>query len=229
MRRRTLRFLLLTYLPPHQSLIRFRWTTRSEGRCRMNTFETKDFKWAQRLSKNDIYRLYKSEASGLLDEELLDEVGIGLYSRCETIKQVTERLCPNCSRVIEGAFNGNNLDRSISCSNCQWISKWSNYRQSYKTDRIHGGRAYKYFIAYLDEYPLCKTARDKMLIIDRLIHYLHEDIDNERSVTPAAMNLIKGKQKDIREFIEELAYSGNMPEQNRSLRNELFRKMDKNG
>ena len=65
-----------------------------------------------------------------------------------------------------------------------------------------------------------------MLAIDKLIHYLHEDIDDEGSVTPAAMNLVKGKRNDIREFIESLAYSGNMPEQNRRLRNELFRKME---
>jgi hypothetical protein len=67
-----------------------------------------------------------------------------------------------------------------------------------------------------------------MLVIDRLLHYLHEDLDEERSVTPAAMNLVKGKQNEIREFIESLAYSGNMPEQNRRLRNEFFRKMDRN-
>jgi hypothetical protein len=40
------------------------------------------------------------------------------------------------------------------------------------------------------------------------------------------MNLVQGKRNDIREFIESLAYSGKMPEQNRRLRNELFRKMD---
>ncbi len=65
-----------------------------------------------------------------------------------------------------------------------------------------------------------------MLAIDRFMHYLHEDIDAEGSVTPAAMNLVQGKRNEIREFIESLAYSGNMPEQNRKLRNELFRKMD---
>ena len=64
-----------------------------------------------------------------------------------------------------------------------------------------------------------------MLAIDRLLHYLHEDIDEEKSVTPAAMNLVQGKRNEIREFIESLAYSGTMPEQNRELRNELFRKM----
>jgi hypothetical protein len=192
----------------------------------VNIYETKDFKWARRLSKNDIYRLYQSEASGLLNEELLEEVGTGFYARCETIKQVTERLCPSCSEVIQGAFDGNNPDRQISCQQCQWISKWKYYHGSYKNDRIHGGRAYQYFLAYLDEYPLCKTPRDKMLAIDRLMHYLHEDLDNEGSVTPAAMNLVQGKRTEIREFIESLAYSGNMPEQNRRLRNELFRKMD---
>jgi len=193
----------------------------------MNIYETKDFRWAPRLSKNEIYRLYTFEASELLDEELLDEVGIGLYSRCETIKQVTERLCPNCSGAIQGAFAGDDPDRPITCQRCQWVSQWKHYHRSYKSDRIHGGRAYKYFLAYLQEYPLCKTARDKMLAIDRLMHYLHEDMDDESSVTPAAMNLVKGKRSDIREFIESLAYSGTMPEQNKRLREELFRKMDK--
>jgi hypothetical protein len=192
----------------------------------MNIYETKDFKWARRLSKKDIYRLYESEASGFLDEELLEEVGTGFYSRCETIRQVTERLCPSCFEVIQGAFDGDNPDRQISCHRCQWMSKWKYYHGSYKTDRIHGGRAYKYFLAYLEEYPLCKTARDKMLAIDRLLHYLHEDLDEESSVTPAAMNLVQGKRSEIREFIESLAYSGTMPEQNRRIRNELFRKMD---
>ena len=39
---------------------------RGESEYRVKIYETKDFKWARRLSKNDIYRLYKSEASGLL-------------------------------------------------------------------------------------------------------------------------------------------------------------------
>jgi len=188
-------------------------------------YETNDFQWARRLSKNDIYRLYQSEASGLLDEELLEEVGIGFYARCETIRQVTQRLCPDCSEVIQGAFEGSDPDRQIVCQHCQWSSKWKYYHRSYKNDRIHGGRAYKYFLAYLEEYPSCKTAREKMLVIDRLLHYLHEDMDEEGSVTPAAMNLVQGKRNEIREFIESLAYSGTMPEQNRGLRNELFRKM----
>jgi hypothetical protein len=198
----------------------------TDSEYKVKIYETKDFQWARRLSKNDIYRLYTSDASGFLDEELLEEVGTGFYARCETIKQVTERLCPDCSQVIQGAFDGENPDRPIACQRCQWTSKWKHYHSSYKTDRIHGGRAYRYFLAYLEEYPLCKTARDKMLAIDRLMHYLHEDIEDERSVTPAAMNLVQGKRTDIREFIESLAYSGNMPEQNQRLRNELLRKMD---
>ena len=95
----------------------------SESEDSVNIYEANDFKWATRLSKNDIYRLYQSEASGLLDEQLVDEVGIGLYSRCETIEQVTERLCPRCSEVIQGAFDGDNPDRQIACQQCQWISK----------------------------------------------------------------------------------------------------------
>src|SRR6185503_18145838 len=104
------------------SFINHSWA-RVESEYRVKIYETKDFKWARRLSKNDIYGLYQSEASGLLDEELLEEVGIGFYARCQTIQQVTERLCPDCSAVIQGAFEGNDPDRQITCQNCQWISK----------------------------------------------------------------------------------------------------------
>src|SRR5262245_36480824 len=72
----------------HQAANASRWA-RGESEYRVKIYGTTDFQWARRLSKNDIYRLYQSEASGVLDEDLLEEVGIGFYARCQTIKQVT--------------------------------------------------------------------------------------------------------------------------------------------
>ena len=39
--------------------------------------------WSPRVKQRLVRRLYESDAQGLIDEELLDEVGWGLYSRCK--------------------------------------------------------------------------------------------------------------------------------------------------
>jgi hypothetical protein len=60
--------------------------------------------WPSRVTKERLRRVYASEASGLLDEELLDEVGITLYLRCRAILDVFSALhsglvrCPRCER-----------------------------------------------------------------------------------------------------------------------------------
>ena len=40
------------------------------------------FHWARRVSRAKVRRLYQSDALGLLDRDLLDEVGYGMYARC---------------------------------------------------------------------------------------------------------------------------------------------------
>lgn len=45
------------------------------------------FRWARRVSRRDIQRLYESDARGLLDEELLDRVHYAFYARvCDMIE-----------------------------------------------------------------------------------------------------------------------------------------------
>jgi len=57
----------------------------------MKFLETRDFRWAPRVRRADIFGLYMSDAEGNLAEELLDAVGIGLFVRCETIRNVRDR------------------------------------------------------------------------------------------------------------------------------------------
>jgi len=47
-----------------------------------------EIRWASRVPKRKIRELYDSEASGLVDGDLLDDVGISLYLRCESILAV---------------------------------------------------------------------------------------------------------------------------------------------
>src|SRR5438445_4158500 len=64
-----------------------------------------DVRWAPKLRPEKLRRLYELDAQGLADEELIDEVGYTLYSRCESILTVTESFrgrvpCPGCGAVV---------------------------------------------------------------------------------------------------------------------------------
>jgi hypothetical protein len=48
--------------------------------------------WANRVSQIKIWQLYQSDARGILDEELIDEVGIALYARAQSILLLTIRV-----------------------------------------------------------------------------------------------------------------------------------------
>ena len=49
-----------------------------------------EIEWARRVPKSKIRRLYESDASGLLDEDLLEEVGSLLLQRCKSILNVAD-------------------------------------------------------------------------------------------------------------------------------------------
>ena len=49
----------------------------------MADYKTPDrFRWAPRVSRRKIWRLYESGAPGMLDQDLLDDIGYGIYIRC---------------------------------------------------------------------------------------------------------------------------------------------------
>jgi hypothetical protein len=162
-------------------------------------------KWAPRIAPEVIRRLYREDASGVVRPELIDDVGYALLMRCETIQRVTERLCPKCGSPMDGVFASEVRTRAIKCTGCGFQTTWEHYHRSYKKDRVHGGRAYPWFLDYLKAFPTCRTPQEKMVCIDRLIHATHgalEDIYTK----PAAENLIRGKWQEIKAVLDDLAY-----------------------
>lgn len=162
-------------------------------------------RWAPRVSMDAIKRLYEMDASRIIDEALVDDVGMSLLIRCEAIQRVTERRCPECGEILRDPGPPTNADRRISCPKCTWRGAWREYHKSYKGKRIHGGRAYPAFIEYLRDYPTCRTARDKILCIDRLVHAIHLSVDKVFT-SPAAQNVIEGTLTEVRQFLDSLAY-----------------------
>ena len=184
-----------------------------------------DFNWAPRIKPALLRRLYEADARQTADPELVEEVGYTLWARCETIYRVTERRCPRCAEHLDGAWDGDQRDRILTCPTCRWTSTWEEYHRSYKRDRIHGGRAYDFFIEYMHKYPQCTTPQQKMLQIDRLIHAVHESA-NQLWTLPAAVNLIQGKMEEVILFLDELAYGSQVPSERKQLREQYLKKME---
>ena len=175
--------------------------------------------WAPKVRRFKIRQLYENDAQGIVDEELIDEVGYALYARCEAVWMVTERRCPECREKCTRSEGKHHI---LTCPSCGWSTSWAAYKRSYKGKRIHGGRAYAFFMAYMDEFRRARGPREKMLAIDKVIHEVHESL-NQVWTIPASVNLIEGTCDEVIEFLDALAYGDTADPTMRS-RKEQWRK-----
>jgi hypothetical protein len=177
-----------------------------------------EIRWPRRVRQETIRRLYTLDAKGIVDEELIDEVGYALYARCLAIQTATRAhfgraACPRCRSEIKRAsedWRRWRKDEQMLCA-CGWSATWGAYQRSYKGKQLVGGNAYPVFKAFINRWPLARTPRDKMLEIDGLIHACHQDA-KKRWARPAACNVIEGRMTDMIAFLDELAYGSRSTE-----------------
>src|SRR5919199_370147 len=116
--------------------------------------------WAPRVRPDKIRRLYQLDAQGLLDASLIDEVGYGLYSRCQSILQVADAMagrvhCPHCDTIIQRRSSDPQEEQC--CPQCGWQTRWETHRERPKfglgrptgVNLIEGNR--RQVLALLDE------------------------------------------------------------------------------
>ena len=180
-----------------------------------------EIRWTQRVPKAKIRRLYEADAQGIVDQELLDDVGTTLFARCQDILTIkAARLgqvqCPRCARkrqktVIERAHahpSGDARDELLTCPECGWQIAWGDYQLSFKRKQLHSGGATETFERYMRAYPRARTPGEKMLAIDCLIHEFHYSLRQQPDLPtrPVCVNLIAGKVTDVVQFLDELTY-----------------------
>ena len=175
-----------------------------------------DICWASRVPKRKIRRLYESEATGLLDDEFTDDVGISLYLRCQSILAVGQAQegkvrCPRCHNSgRDTVINRHSHAREeiLKCPQCAWQITWGEYLKTYQGKQLSQGGAGGYFLAFMRAYERAQTPKEKMSAIDRLVHEFHYNtLNNRRQPTRAAcVNLIAGKLRDVVAFLNELSY-----------------------
>jgi hypothetical protein len=177
--------------------------------------------WAPRVKLQLIRELYLNDAGGIRDEELTDEVGFGLFSRCMDIMEFTHATegqvaCKRCSRMgITTILARQTLkpNEVLKCPQCSWQIRWKVYLA--ETNRIKGqliaGHARAAFEEYLRVFPKCHTYQEKMLAIDRLIHEFHRELGRDgmtlRAIRTASANLLEGTTTEVLSLLDSLAYS----------------------
>jgi hypothetical protein len=165
--------------------------------------------WTRKIPQKKIHQLYESDAKGLIDETLVDEVGYWLYARCESILTVTEAhygrvKCPCCSNIIlrENTYDENEIVR---CDNCQWEIVWKDYKDTYRKKQLFGANAIEVFKQYIQDFPKGRTYRERVLIIDKLLHEFHTGITEYGR--PVVANLVEGNLKEVIGFLNNLTYN----------------------
>jgi len=182
-----------------------------------------EIEWAPRVPKNKIRRLYMSDARGLLDENLLEEVGSMLFQRCQSILNVADAQkgivhCPRCERqgltslIERQQTRSDPRDQELACPRCSWQTTWGEYHLSFKRHQLNPGGATASFSAYLQDYATAQTPQAKMLAVDRLIHEFHYSyrLRPDIPTRSVSVNLIEGKLSDVIQFLDELTANQEM-------------------
>jgi hypothetical protein len=184
-----------------------------------------EIEWAPRVSLFKIRELYINEARGTCSDEILNEVGFGLFARCASILEFSEALdgqvrCKRCARegsttILERKTK--KPEELLRCPNCAWQVRWRVYlAESEKVDgQLNSGHAGAAFRKYTAIYPQCRSAEEKMLAIDRLIHEFHwiliEAGKDPVPHKPAGVNLLRGSATQVIDLLNELTYGENTP------------------
>ena len=129
-------------------------------------------RWAPRLRPVLLKRLYELDAQGIHDIDLCDKVGTTLFARCQTYVLVSqyEVQCPRCHTPFAITEEDENLCPG---DNCDWTTTAADYRESVRNYQAWPGRAMDAFRSYYDRYASARTYREKILLIDQLVHSFH--------------------------------------------------------
>ncbi len=165
--------------------------------------------WAPRIKPYLIRRLYESDARGIYDDELLNEVGWELYSRCESFIQAMQASqgktrCPVCGAVVLHSLAAAEIQR---CAACGWECPWRDYLKTIRNQQLNGGpEVVELFQNYVEQFPKADEPPKKMLLIDILIHGFHHYLSSGRTRRPVGVNLIDGDLQFVMEFLDRLTY-----------------------
>jgi hypothetical protein len=182
----------------------------------MSTKPTR-IRWASRVDPLKIRRLYESDAQGMLDRDLLNDVGYGIYVRCREMLEVAEAFqgrvkCWECGNVIlrQRVDVGPVGDKEevLTCERCAWQITWGDYHKSLSGQSLHACGCEDLFASFAREWLVARSPQHKMLLIDNLIHAFHvwDEGFGEELGASVGRNVIAATDSAVIALINELAY-----------------------
>lgn len=169
---------------------------------------TKPIVWAPRLPRALIRRLYETDAQGIYDQELLDEVGYALLARCESFVAAVEAvhgraLCHGCGAIIAHHARPDEL---LLCPACGWQVTWRDYFATIQHKQLSGAEPIlAVYRDYIARFPAASSPQEKMRLIDWVIHNFHTNLGYGET-RANGVNLIEGNYRQVLEFLDALTY-----------------------
>ncbi|HEX5838542.1 MAG TPA: hypothetical protein VFY26_11980 [Anaerolineales bacterium] len=167
--------------------------------------------WSPKIRQAKIRQLYQNDALGAVDEILVEDVGLGLLQRCQSIRLVTRREveCPRCGAIFSPCEpdSWKMLPGVQACptGGCGWETTAEQWHDSWKHRELIGTAAMDAIETYLHDYPLAKRTEERMVCIDQLIHSFHISLRTGRPSRSFANNLIEGSHDQVVEFLDRLS------------------------
>lgn len=166
--------------------------------------------WAPKIKQSLIWQIYQNDSLGMVDEELLEDVGYRLYNRCQSIWLVTRRevRCPRCGAVFPVSYpdSWNLLPGELHCPSpgCGWSTTAEAWHNSWRHRDLLGTAAMQAVETYLRDYLKASTPEAKMVCIDNLIHAFHVSLQTGKNNRSFANNLIEGSHEQVLELLDKL-------------------------
>jgi hypothetical protein len=112
--------------------------------------------WSPRVRKSKIARLYTSLGQGIVDEELIDDVGFSLLARCESVLAATEASQgrgvprPSCDSLVKWISW---QDEYLECRSCGWSCPGQAYKKTIKYKHLFAGGMKPFLEEFVREFP----------------------------------------------------------------------------
>jgi hypothetical protein len=158
----------------------------------------------------------------MLDKDLLDDVGYGIYARSRDLIEVSEAWrgrvqCWHCDNIVlrrqgkvaEYRGHGPTLiggkGEVLTCDQCGWRISWEKYCKSTSGKGLNATGLEDMFGAFVERWPSARSAHARLLLIDTLIHEFHcRDGSTIGSSVGAAV--IRATPEEVLALLDDLAY-----------------------
>src|SRR5215207_7402269 len=158
-------------------------------------------RFAPKVPVSWLEQLYRRDALGVRDTDLLDKVGARLFARCQDALRVSDSrvLCPECGTEMQVPWIGHEPSEVSACPGCGWRISAGEFHASFEHQGLLAMNARLDFMAFVDAFPRARSYRERMLLIDRLVHAVHA------GGNAVVRNLVEGRPRDVLDRLDRLA------------------------